>query len=598
MRIPDHVISEVADRLDMIEVVSEYVHLQKKGGRYWGLCPFHQEKTPSFTVSPDKGVYYCFGCHKGGSIYTFIMESEKISFTEAVRFLAEKAGVDLSFLDRQSQRQSDTSQRDAYLELYQRVAGSFHHILLNHKMAAQARAYLMSRGVSQDTLKIFQIGYVLPERDWLFTFLREKNYSEVFLQKSGLFSHQSGVLNPLFRDRIIFPIRNSRGEVLAFGGRALREDRGGPKYLNSPETPFFRKGENLFGPPDVFKKVRNSGEFIMVEGYMDVLALSQAQALSEQLDNCVAPLGTSLTAGQVRLLKRYAQRGVLLFDGDEAGIQATLKAAELCELQGISVNAVDLPEGQDPAEIIEKEGVETLIKKLKCPITSFQFLLNKALLKYDIQTPDGKEGIFRFLNSYLASIDSQVKRDGYFRILAEKLGVDFESVRNDFLKGVNRAQRFKAGEQEEIRISSDLFLLLAISVNRDFFSELRNTVTADDIEDSRARELYIALEECFRNEENSLEALLEHIEDPGLKELLLRKISSEEFTINQDRLIQDGVKRIKQRSLENKRNRVASLITKKANSQPAELKELLAEKIFLDEELQKLKVMPNDRSEE
>ncbi len=594
MRIPDHVISEVADRLDMIEVVSEYVHLQKKGGRYWGLCPFHEEKTPSFTVTPDKGVYYCFGCHKGGSIYTFIMESEKLSFTEAVRFLAEKAGVDLSFLDQQA-AQYGASQREAYLELYRRVAGSFHHILLNHKIAAQARAYLMSRYVSQDSLKIFQVGYARPEREWLFMFLKEKNYSEEFLRDSGLFSSRSGVLNSLFRDRIIFPIRNNREEVIGFGGRALSEDREVPKYINSPETPFFRKGENFFGPPDVFKNIRNKDEFIIVEGYMDVLALCQA---SDQIDNCVAPLGTSLTAGQVRLLKRYAQRGVLIFDGDEAGIQATFKAAGLCEKQGISVNVVDLPEGEDPAAIIEKDGAETLKKKLKCPINSFQFLLNRAFLKYDSQTPDGKEGIFKLLDSYLASIDSQVKRDGYLRILAERLGVDFESVRSDFLRGFNRTKKYKAGQEEEIGISSDLFLMLAISVNRDYFSWLRNTIIEDDIEDSRAKELYIALEECFRNEENSLESLLEHIEDPGLKELLLRKISSEEFNINQDRLIRDGISRIKQRSLETKRSCVASLITKRAGSRPEELKELLAEKIFLDEELQKLKVMLNDRSEE
>ncbi len=595
MKIPDRIISEVADRLDMADVVSEYVSLQKKGGRYWGLCPFHSEKTPSFTVTPEKSVFYCFGCQKGGSIFTFIMDMEKFSFVEAVRHLARKAGVDFNFESGDSER--DTQRREAYLELYRKVAGSFHHLLLNHKQAAGARKYLMDRGISQDTIGRFRLGYAPTDREWLFGFLREKNYSEVFLRISGLFSERRGSLIPMFRDRIVFPISNSRDEVIAFGGRSLREDSR-PKYLNSPETFVFRKGENLFGPPGMFKAIRGLDEFILVEGYMDVLALFLAGK-----ENCAAPLGTSLTSLQLRLLKRYAGKGILLFDGDEAGVKATWKAAVLCEQQGLTAAVVELSEGEDPAEIIEKEGPERLHNKLKYPINSFQFLIGKALLKYDFHTPDGKEGIFRLLDPYLEAVDSEVKRDGYLRVLAEALEVDFDSVRNDFVKGIKSLKRntsVREGIMESSEVSADRFLMLAIVSNRDYFPRLRNTVAVDDIEDSRARALYIALEECFRSQENSLEALFACIDDRDLNELILRKISSEEFNINQDQLIEDGIKRIKQRSLEKKQHRLISLLSRKSQEggDPAGLKDLLAEKMYLDEELQNLKVMPNDRPAE
>ena len=404
--IPDHTLTEITDRLDMVDVVSGYVPLKKRGNRYWGLCPFHTEKTPSFSITPDKSVFYCFGCHKGGSLYTFIMEMEKLDFVEAVRFLARLVGIELEL------EQRDSSRRDAYLELYRRVSGSLHFLLSSHARAAAARNYLMSRGVSQDTLNLFQLGYAPADGRWLFDFLSEKSYSREFLLESGLFlKDRKGSPRTLFRDRVIFPIRNSRQEIIAFGGRCLSDY--GPKYLNTPETPFFRKGENLFGPPGVLKRIRETNSFILVEGYMDVLALYQGG-----IDNCVAPLGTAVSVGQLKLLKRYSENGILLFDGDEAGIRATERAIHLGEQQAMAMEVVPLPENVDPADIIEKEGPETLKKSLKYPINGFQFLLNSALSRYDYKTPDGKQGIFEFLDSYIATVGSQVRRDGYLRMLA------------------------------------------------------------------------------------------------------------------------------------------------------------------------------------
>ena len=576
MRIPDHILAQITDRLDMQAVVSEYVHLEKKGGRLWGLCPFHTEKTPSFTITPDKSVFYCFGCHKGGSLFTFIMEVEKLSFVEAVRLLAEKAGVEIEL------EEGDSKRKGAYLELYRRVAGTFHHLLLNHPEGSRARSYLKGRAVPEDTWKIFQLGYAPANRLWLYKFLIEKKFSKEFLASSGLFSGQEPVA--LFRGRIVFPILNHRNEITAFGARSLRADVQ-PKYLNSPETQVFRKRETLYGASGVFQKIRREDSFVLVEGYMDVLALWQAG-----VENCVAPLGTAVTAEQVRLLKRYASRGALLFDTDEAGTRATERTIILCEQQDLATEVVRLARGSDPADILEKEGPEALKQKLKSTINSFQFYLGTAHSKFDSRTPDGKRAVIRHLSPYLISLDSQVKRDGYFRLVAEDLGVDFESVRSDLLRGAERSiTRNNSHRAAEVQgISADLFFLLAVAVNREFFPEVRKTVVVDDLEDLRARKYFVALEECYRQGETTEEALLRRLEDEELRDLLLGKTASGEFTINPERLIRDGLREIRRRSLEKRRRSVVSALTRSKDQDPRKLKELLAEKMYLDEELQKL----------
>jgi DNA primase len=576
LRIPDHILGQITDRLDMQAVVSEYVHLEKKGGRLWGLCPFHSEKTPSFTVDPDKSVFYCFGCHKGGSLFTFVMEMEKLSFVEAVKLLAEKAGVQIEVED------GDSKRREAYLELYRRVSGTFQHLLMNHAEGTKARSYLQSRGLAQETWSAFELGYAPAQASWLYKFLREKKFSEEFLKASGLFSGREGTA--LFRGRIVFPIRNHRNEVVAFGARALRSAVQ-PKYLNSPETEWFRKRETLYGAPGVYQDVRREKAFVLVEGYLDVLALWQAG-----VRHCVAPLGTAVTAEQIRRLKRYAPRGLLLFDTDEAGIRAAERTILLCEQQDLPTEVIRLQRGKDPAEILEKEGPQALKKSLESTITSFQFYLSTAHSKYDSRTPEGKRAVIRHLGSYLTSLDSQVKRDGYIRLVAEDLGVDFESARSDLLRGTERSRtRDDSYRRSEAQVpSADLFFILAVAVNREYFQEIRNTVAVDDLEDPRARKYFVALEECYRQGERTEEALLRRLEDEELKELLLEKTASGEYSLNPERLIRDGLREIRRRSLEKRRRLLISALARAEDQDAAKLRELLGEKMYLDEELQKL----------
>jgi len=589
MRIPDRVLAQITERLDAAEVVSQYTHLEKRGGRYWGLCPFHTEKTPSFTVTPDKAVFYCFGCQKGGSLFTFIMEAEKLSFLEAVRLLAGKAGVELEL-----EEDEDAGRRKAYLELYRRVAGSLHYILLNHPEAGPARAYLEGRGFRRETLERFSVGYAPgygpgfapPGRDWLFGFLREKSFSEEFLRSSGMFFlSRAGDPVALFRDRVVFPIGNSRGEIVGFGGRSLTGDRG-PKYLNTPETAFFRKGELLFGEPGVWQAVRKAGRFVLVEGYLDVLACAQAG-----VGEALAPLGTALTAEQVRLLKRFAPGGILAFDADEAGARAAQRAILLCEQADLAVEVAELAGGKDPAEILQVAGAEALHKILKYPINSFQFLLRAARARHNAGTPEGKKGIIAFLSPYLSSIDSPVKRDGYFRALAEELGVELESVREDFRKNADRtaAAVRPVAPSQAASMTTDFFFMLAVSAHREYFSQVRNLIGPEALEDPRARKLFVALEECFRAGESSEESLLARLEDPELRGEVLARTASGAFAEEPERLVRDGLSSVRRRGLELRGAGLSARLAAPGQPEQAGQRDLLAEKMHIDEELAKLK---------
>ncbi|MFW5685911.1 MAG: DNA primase, partial [Spirochaetota bacterium] len=324
MRIPDHVIDEVARRVDIVELVGNYVQLQRKGARYMGLCPFHGEKTPSFSVDPDVGAYYCFGCHRGGGVFKFLMEIEGLTFPEAVRELGEKVGVEVDT----GPEDPHARTRRALGELYNRVARTFAHFLTTEQ-GEQARSILHDRAVSDELIARFGIGYAPDDPFWLHGFLSQKGYSTEFLRDSGLFT-RANPRRALFAGRIMFPIRTNRGDVVAFGGRIVSGD--GPKYINSPETPIYRKREVLFGIDVALPAIRQERAAVLAEGYMDVIALHEAG-----VNTAVAPLGTAFTAEQAGSLERYIERVTLLFDADAAGTRATRRAAEILEPKGITL---------------------------------------------------------------------------------------------------------------------------------------------------------------------------------------------------------------------------------------------------------------------
>lgn len=571
--------AEIKRQISITELIGGYVRLNKKGSKYWGLCPFHSEKTASFSVTPDKEMYYCFGCHKYGDIFTFMMEIEKLSFMEALKLLAKKANVTLSI---HHDPQLDLKRESLY-DLYRRLTGSFHYLLMKSSKAAHARRYLELRGVSPELIERFQLGYAPASNSWLLSMLEKHNYSIEFIGSSGLFMEKRKRYIPYFFNRIMFPIRNSRGEVIAFGGRSLSE--GGPKYLNSPETEIFKKGNNLFGLHHASGAIKENKCAYIVEGYMDVLSLHKGG-----IPHCVAPLGTALTEAQARLICRYTDNIILLFDGDTAGIAASLKALECLMGFDCETGVVRLPEGRDPDDILQKHGSNELKKMLKSPINSIKYLLTIASERYDSGTPRGKEEIFQFIVPYLKRISSQIKRDGYFEIIADAIHIDIASIRKDYEKQ-QRLLPIKAEKKEKaVHITDELFFMLALTALRYYFSDVRNSISVNHLKDEWAKEIYIALEECFRDGDDSLNSLLEKIENDELRVLILEKNTSDEFTLNPEKIIADGIAGIKKRNLLEKREEISLLIKQYEKTEPWKMKDLLVEKMVLDKEYEELRM--------
>ena len=588
MKIPEEKIEEIKNALRIEDVVGEYTHLTIKSGRFWGLCPFHQEKTPSFSVTPEEKLFYCFGCHKGGSLFTFIQEIENCSFQESVEILAKKANIALSYKE-----DIGSSVRKKKAELYTRVAKSFHHILLHFDEAQNAVKYLENRGISGEMIERFNLGWAPRSRSWLWSFLRTKSYSESFLKESGLFS-KKGNRTALFSGRIMFPIYSTRGDVIGFGGRAL-DDRQ-PKYINSQESDIFKKRDNLYGANLAMQEIRKNKSFVLVEGYLDVIALHQAG-----IQHTVAPLGTALTESQASLLRRYTENGIIMFDGDAAGAEATKKALLVLENTGIDCSVAEMDSEEDPADVWLKEGSEALNKRLKYSINAFDFITKQVKLKYDTDTPHGTERAVRETFGYIDAVRSEVKKEGYLKSLSEELGLEIEAVWRDFKLEKSR-KRFGTEEEGRVlegkKLSTELYLMIAVVINHDYFSLIRNSLSPGDFTDPRAKEIFVVLEEGFRADRMDTEQILEKLEDENIKNRILSAIATKEFETDTERIIEECIREIKIKSIEQKRKKIGLMIrdVEKKNEDTETLRELLEEKMYLDNQLEELKVGFNAKS--
>ncbi len=586
MRIPDQTIEEIIQHLDIVSFMNTYVTLKNKGGRWWGLCPFHSEKTPSFSVTPDKGLYYCFGCHKGGTIFSFVMEVENLSFVEAAELLAGKAGVQLDLAEGYN-RDHD---RDKILhDLYERIAKSLHYILKEGKGAESARHYLLERGVDAERIEQFLLGFMPEEKTWLKRFLKRKSYSDEILAETGLFSRKNVDIS-FFSGRIMFPITTAHNRIVGFGGRILTNRE--PKYLNSPESSLFKKGRMLYGLNHALKDMRKENSVILVEGYFDVIAMHQ-----HGFTTAIAPLGTALTDEQAHMIRRYVTDVYLLFDGDQAGRKAVHRAIHICEKQDVNTSVVELPQGTDPADYLQKYGREALKKLLKYSITNFEYLVSEAQSRHDLSNVDGKQRFFHSLLPYINILHTEIKRESCIKRIAELLDVDYQTVQRDIKRVIREKEvnTFREGSDEQRIISVELYLLLAITVNREYFEEVRKFLSIEDFEDVSARGLFIALEEAYRNEESSMDALLGRIDDLQLRDLIIEKTATEEFKENYEKVIEDSIQTIRRKSVEKKRRNIEHLLRKYKSEgiQSRELKDLLNEKIYYDRELEKLRVTWN-----
>ncbi len=608
-RISETTIQEVTDRSDPLTVIGDYVRLEKRGGRYWGLCPFHNEKTPSFSVDPDKKFFYCFGCHKGGGVVSFLMEMEKISYPEAIETLAKRFDIPVVYEGERtvSEDRNRLDKTEQQAELYHRVAGSFHHILLHTGAGKLAKAYVDSRGINAEMIEKFRLGYAPRDRSWLYTFLQKKGYSEDFLAESGLFSKKNP-RSSFFAHRLMFPIADRQGRTVAFGGRILEGE--GPKYLNSSESSLYKKRETLFAIDLALTEIRKTKEVYLCEGYMDVIALHQAG-----ITNAVAPLGTAFTEEQARLLRRWAERVLLVFDRDSAGQQATVKGILTCRTAGLECAVVHItggleesvadggagerlgadtpPEFKDPADILKYAGPEALQKGAKCFINDFDYLVDRGRALFDITSSEGKAHGVAFLFPYLETLDSEVSRDSCVGAIADAFGVHRASVLKDFEKRREPPKSTtSSNEKREVRMNDELFLMMAAVTNPSLYPMVRAELSIEEVQDPKAKELFIALEESFREDSPGMDALLSRIEDGDLRTFMLQHSASEAFSTQPEKLVSDGIKRIKEKRLQRRRAEIVLKLRTARNEgmgTDRQLDDLLSEKVHIDAELLRLK---------
>lgn len=415
----DDIIEEVRTKNDIVDVISQYVKLQRKGSSYFGLCPFHNEKTPSFSVSPGKQMYYCFGCGAGGNVLTFVMEYENFTFVEALKFLAERAGVELPQMEYSKEAKAQAERKNNLLAI-QKTAASYFYYNLRRENGKIAYDYLKNRGLSDETMQHFGLGYSDKYSDDLYKFLKKKGYSDELLRDSGLFNvdERRGMYDK-FWNRVIFPIMDVNNRVIGFGGRVMGE--GMPKYLNSPETRIFDKSRNLYGLN--LARTSRKKQLIICEGYMDVISMHQAG-----FTNAVASLGTALTSGHASLIKRYTDEVFLLYDSDEAGVKAALRGIPILKSAGVASKVVNLNPYKDPDEFIKAEGPEAFEERLSQAMNSFLFIVQSQEGKYDLNDPQGKTDFFRDVASRLLDFEEELERKNYIEAIARKYGISMEDL--------------------------------------------------------------------------------------------------------------------------------------------------------------------------
>ena len=444
MAFPPAFLDELAARNPIEEVVGQYVSLKRSGANMFGLCPFHGEKTASFSVAPDKGIYYCFGCHKGGNAVNFMMEIEGLSYPDAVRSLAKRVGMEVPD---DEQYQSKYRQQERLWALHKEAARFFHAKLQAHEGAA-ALQYALGRGMAKSTIINFGIGYAPDTWSSLVDHLRKKGYTDQELRDSGLVtvSKKNGNLFDRFRDRLMFPIIDVRGNVIGFGGRIMKNDPNAAKYLNSPETLIFNKRKNLFGL-NVAKKTKHP-YMILVEGYMDAIALHQYG-----FDCAVASLGTSLTEEHAVLLSRYTENVVLIYDGDEAGQRAAQRAIPMLEKAGLSIKVLQLKDAKDPDEYLKKFGADKFQLLLNDSSNRVEYQLNAIRKKYDLGLDEQRVKFIEEAAEFVSTLTNAVQREIYGNRVAEAAGISFDALKIEVNKAYKRRIAREKKKQERIDLA-------------------------------------------------------------------------------------------------------------------------------------------------
>ena len=420
MYYPEELIEEVRAKNDIVDVISGYVRIQKKGSNYFGLCPFHNEKSPSFSVSQSKQIFYCFGCGAGGNVITFLMEYENATFQEAVKILADRAGINLPEMEYNEEARQKESRRARLLEI-NKEAARYYYYMLRDSRGRTGYQYLSGRSLTDETMKKFGLGFADGSSSDLTAYLRARGYPDELLQESGLlaFDEKRGV-HDKFWNRVMFPIQDGNHRVIGFGGRVMGDAK--PKYLNSPETMIFDKSRNLYGLN--FARTSRKGNIILCEGYMDVIAMHQAG-----FTQAVASLGTAFTTGQASLLRRYTEDVLLAYDSDGAGVNAAMRAIGILKESGLRGRVIDMKPYKDPDEFMKNLGAEAFEERISQAQNSFFFELSILERDYQMEDPESRTNFHREIAKKLCGFEEEVERENYIEAVAQKYHIGFDNLR-------------------------------------------------------------------------------------------------------------------------------------------------------------------------
>lgn len=564
---PEEIVEEVRQKNDIVDVISTYVKLKKTGSNYMGLCPFHNEKSPSFSVSQSKQMYYCFGCGVGGNVFTFIMEYENFSFVEALKMLADRSGVQLPSEQQSPEARRQADIRNQILEI-NKEAAKYYVYQLKSPQGEQALSYLRGRGLSETTIRQFGLGYSNKYSDDLYQYLKGKGYEDQILKESGLFSinEKNGVYDK-FWNRVMYPIMDINSKVIGFGGRVMGE--GKPKYLNSPETKVFDKSRNLYGL-HVARQSR-SRTMIVCEGYMDVIAMHQAG-----FTNAVASLGTAFTGLQANLLKRYADEILLLYDSDEAGVKAALRAIPILKEAGLPAKVVRLHPYKDPDEFIKALGKEEFQNRLDQATNSFFFEIEVMEKEYDLSDPESKTKFYNAVAKKLLTFSEKLERKNYIEAIARKYQIvteDLEKLVNHY--GVqmvaipeqyDRERRGESFQKKENSLQEGQKILLTWLIEDvSLFQKVNKILKVDDFREepfhSVAALIYKQYEETGEVNPAKIINQFESIEEQNLVASMFNRNLNEELTIQEkERALNETIYQIKKDSLDYQNSRATDLM--------------------------------------
>lgn len=527
MRLPQEKIEEVREATDLVALVSQYVTLRRKGQNYFGLCPFHEEKTPSFSVHPDRQIFHCFGCGKGGNAFGLLMEMERLSFIEAVRALAQKAGIILPSYD---ERADEGPSEAELLAKANALARDFFHQQLMARATSEARQayeHLSARGYGPEVMTRYMIGYAPGGWDALASHARAKGLDVGILVRAGLLKEgrESGRPYDAFRHRLMFPIRNLSGRVVAFGGRRLSEetdDAGSAKYINSPETAIYRKGKVLFGLWEARNAVRKSGCAILVEGYTDLITLAAAD-----VENAVASLGTSLTSEQAKLLGRFASEVFIVYDGDSAGRNAARRAVDVLVAEGLSPRIALLPEGRDPDSFVRFNGVEALWSRVNGALGPVEFQMQLAQEKGKTISAAARVAAVKSLLSTARLISKPVEREVFLQEISTKTSISLDALRQELpRRAAASKQPREARAPSPFKTRGAALELVKLLVRcPDLRPMILSEFDSQDIEDDALRALFLKLEELSLTEtEEPPEVLLDYFPENPVRDFITQSI--------------------------------------------------------------------------